>query len=184
MEAFWTYEELKAIVEAARVFFGPNGRDVKTTPWGPSWGKVRFEDAIGLLFGAVTYRWLGCSRGSDPDGFHLERVAGFLRSYLQIGTSPISAAKFFASPLCEMLYSPLGLGLPADCAIFWDYGSLFQRSGSLWSYIKEDDRTEDQRELFVAGRAASTIWYAHTHIASSSAKRTLWFYRGAGPRQF
>ena len=69
-EAFWTADELHAIVDAAHRHF--KGQPEKANA------------ALGHLFAALSYRWLAKGQ-PDPDGFHLERVANFLYSYLGRG---------------------------------------------------------------------------------------------------
>jgi len=69
-EAFWTAAELRTIVERAKAHFGDDDTACLA--------------AFGRLFTALSYRWL--AKGEpDPDGFHLERVANFLYSYLGPG---------------------------------------------------------------------------------------------------
>ena len=119
-EAFWTAAELRR--EAARLG----------------------EDAFGPLFVALSYRWLS-KEHPDPDGFHLRIVAEVVGLYLRLtgdeaDYSPLTAA-----------YAAAGLDWKqVDCAIFWDFGSLYQ-----------SPRVGEQVALFPVGLKASNIWYGH-----------------------
>ena len=72
---------------------------------------------------ALSYRWLTAEH-PDPHGFHLSKVVAFLEVH----------KAFF--------------GVDDDCAVFWDFGSLFQ-----------PERTPDQKALFREGLRASNVWY-------------------------
>ena len=149
-EAFWTAQELKDVIDKATAALG-HGSDR--------------NEAVGQLFCALSYRWL--AKGEpDPDGFHLERVANFCKAFVgeKIGV------KKLVSPLRSELYDKIGSSMgvshsgrgapihtwwdgPLDCAIFWDFASIFQGA----------DRTREQRELFTLGLRASNVWYGHAH---------------------
>lgn len=85
----------------------------------------------------------------------------------------MSAAGFYGSPLVEKLFKPLEAMLRSDastaslaspdCAVFWDFGCLHQRSATLWQYVQTDDRSDEQIALFAKGRAASAVWFGHAH---------------------
>jgi len=94
----------------------------------------------GLLFVALSYRWL-TSAHPDPDGYTLKIVADACKLYLDENPdiSPLSAA-FIAH----------GIPLVADCAVFWDFGSLFQ-----------NPRSAAEQVLFVPGLKSSNVWYGH-----------------------
>ena len=76
---------------------------------------------------ALSYRWLTAEH-PDPDSFHLSKVVAFLEVH-----------KAFLKRMGEEL---------DDCAVFWDFGSLFQ-----------PERTPDQKVLFREGLWASNVWY-------------------------
>ena len=76
---------------------------------------------------ALSYRWLTAEH-PDPDSFHLSKVVAFLEVH-----------KAFAEEV--------GANVD-DCAVFWDFGSLFQ-----------PERTPDQKVLFREGLRASNVWY-------------------------
>ena len=152
-EAFWTAAELRAIVEAARRHFGDDREAARA--------------ALGHLFNALSYRWLAKGQ-PDPDGFHLERVANFLYSYLGRGNpkdEDFEKSKSYylrTTPLNEFLFKPLGLSSP-DCAIFWDFAVLWQKALPDEKGEQEDDRTDKQRAQFGEGLGASNVWYGHAH---------------------
>lgn len=110
-------------------------------------------EAHGLLFVALSYRWLTPSE-PDPSSFHLSVVADVARLYL--GRS--GHALLFArekSPLAAA-FDAAGLGAEAaDFALFWDLASLCQPGDGGAPRSAEDDA------LFAAGRKASATWYAH-----------------------
>ena len=152
-EAFWTAAELRAILSAAQARFGD---DVEAA-----------HAALGHLFAALSYRWL--AKGSpDPEGFHLELVANFLYSYLGRAHPKYPGSQEYAkhylhyTPLNSELFKPLGLS-PPDCALFWDYGVLWQKCLADEEGVQIDDRTDEQREQFGQGLRASNIWYGHAH---------------------
>jgi hypothetical protein len=77
------------------------------------------EDQYGLLFVALSYRWLAKDE-PDADGFHLQRVAEVARAYLaptqgHSASSPLTAA-----------FDARGLG-PPDFALFWEYARRANR---------------------------------------------------------
>ena len=76
---------------------------------------------------ALSYRWLTAEH-PDPDSFHLSKVVAFLE-------------------VLKALFVKAGFNVD-DCAVFWDFGSLFQ-----------PERTHDQKALFREGLRASNVWY-------------------------
>ena len=80
---------------------------------------------------ALSYRWLTAEH-PDPDSFHLSKVVAFLEVH-----------KAFAEEV--------GANVD-DCAVFWDFGSLFQ-----------PERTPDQKALFREGLRASNVWYGSVY---------------------
>jgi hypothetical protein len=150
-EAFWTAAELRAIVERAKAHFGDD----------ESAGLA----AVGRLFTALSYRWL--AKGEpDPDGFHLERVANFLYSYLGRGNPKFDDWKeefvstyLGLTPLNKDLFAPLDQSDAIDCAVFWDFGVLWQKKLlDAETGTQEDDRTTEQKAQFDAGLKASNVW--------------------------
>lgn len=115
-EAFWTAAELRRVATA-------------------------LGDQFGLLFVALSYRWLAREH-PDADAFHLGKVAAVAEMYLK------PAAYYFYSPLV-VAFADCGLG-EADFALFWDFGSLFQAP-----------RSAAQSVLFGVGLRASNLWYGH-----------------------
>ena len=94
------------------------------------WDAAAFESLTKSEFGsifALSYRWLTAEH-PDLDGFHLSKVVAFLKI------------------LKKQRYNV------DDCAVFWDFGSLFQ-----------PERTVDQKVLFREGLAASNVWYGSLH---------------------
>ena len=77
---------------------------------------------------ALSYRWLTAEH-PDPDSFHLSKVVAFLEVH-------------------KTRVEELGASNVDDCAVFWDFGSLFQ-----------PERTPDQKALFREGLRASNVWY-------------------------
>ena len=79
---------------------------------------------------ALSYRWL-TAKHPDPDSFHLSKVVAFLEMHkAMVDQEEVNAD---------------------DCAVFWDFGSLFQ-----------PERTDDQKVLFREGLRASNVWYGST----------------------
>ena len=78
---------------------------------------------------ALSYRWL-TGEHPDPDNFHLSKVVAFLKVH-----------KAWAEEV-------------GDCAVFWDFGSLFQ-----------PERTQDQKVLFCEALRASNVWYGSVHTS-------------------
>ena len=76
---------------------------------------------------ALSYRWLTAEH-PDPDSFHLSKVVAFLEVH-------------------QTWVAESGDNVD-DCAVFWDFGSLFQ-----------PERTPDQKVLFREGLRASNVWY-------------------------
>lgn len=129
-EAFWTAEELRTVAEKL----------------GDSWG---------LLFVALSYRWLSAEH-PDPDGFHLATVARAASLYV----GPWNGGFGWTTPLGEAFHKA-GLqgnckkeeaeALTADFALLWDFASLHQKP-----------RTDAQTELFQAGLGRLPVWYGHS----------------------
>ena len=88
------------------------------------------DDCMYSVF-ALSYRWLTAEH-PDPDGFHLSKVVAFLEVH-------------------KALFKELGFN-EDDCAVFWDFGSLFQ-----------PERTHDQKEKFREGLRASNVWYGSVY---------------------
>ena len=82
---------------------------------------------------ALSYRWLTAEH-PDPDGFHLSKVVAFLEVH-----------KTFVDQDDD-------INVDDDCAVFWDFGSLFQ-----------PERTPDQKALFREGLRASNVWYGSVY---------------------
>ena len=80
---------------------------------------------------ALSYRWLTAEH-PDPDGFHLSKVVAFLEMH-------------------KAWVEQEGINVD-DCAVFWDFGSLFQ-----------PERTHDQKALFREGLRASNVWYGSVY---------------------
>ena len=76
---------------------------------------------------ALSSRWLTAEH-PEPDGFHLSKVVAFLEVH-------------------KTWVDQEGANVD-DCAVFWDFGSLFQ-----------PERTPDQKALFREGLRASNVWY-------------------------
>ena len=79
------------------------------------------EDCMASIF-ALSYRWLTAEH-PDPDSFHLSKVVAFLEVH-------------------KTWFDQMGINVDDDCAVFWDFGSLFQ-----------PERTPDQKVLFREGSA-------------------------------
>ena len=77
---------------------------------------------------ALLYRWLTAEH-PDPDSFHLSKVVALLEVHK------------------TWVEQEVGINVD-DCAVFWDFGSLFQ-----------PERTVDQKVLFREGLRASNVWY-------------------------
>ena len=88
------------------------------------------EDCMASIF-ALSYRWLTAEH-PDPDSFHLSKVVAFLEVH-------------------KAWVEKMGINVD-DCAVFWDFGSLFQ-----------PERTHDQKVLFREGLRASNVWYGSYH---------------------
>ena len=93
-EAFWTADELRAIFDAAH-------RHFKEQP-------EAANAALGLLFAALSYRWLAKGQ-PDPDGFHLERVANFLRTVASRRTADAEAPQRALVALVAQVTEELGI---------------------------------------------------------------------------
>ena len=81
----------------------------------------------GFSIFALSYRWLTAEH-PDPDSFHLSKVVAFLEVH-----------KAWVDQDDDINVD--------DCAVFWDFGSLFQ-----------PERTPDQKVLFREGLRASNVW--------------------------
>ena len=81
---------------------------------------------------ALSYRWLTAEH-PDPDGFHLSKVVAFLE-------------------VLKASMKRMSINVDDDCAVFWDFGSLFQ-----------PERTHDQKALFREGLRASNVWYGSVY---------------------
>ena len=70
------------------------------------------------------------------------------------------------SPLRNNLWDHLGRpkDAPMDCAIFWDYASLYQKQLPDASGTQVDDRTQEMVQLFGKGLKASNVWYGHKSV--------------------
>ena len=93
----------------------------------------RLTESKGCVFSifALSYRWLTAEH-PDPDGFHLSKVVAFLEVH-------------------KAFVKQMGTNVD-DCAVFWDFGSLFQ-----------PERTHHQKALFREGLRASNVWYGSYH---------------------
>ena len=80
---------------------------------------------------ALSYRWLTAEH-PDPDSFHLSKVVAFLE-------------------VLKACVAERSINVD-DCAVFWDFGSLFQ-----------PERTPDQKALFRECLRASNVWYGSVH---------------------
>ena len=89
---------------------------------------ARLGDGFGVLFVALSYRWLS-RQHPDPDAFHLAIVAAVAKRYLGL------AGESFLREMSPLLraFESAGLDEPADFALFWDFSSLHQppRLGSV-----------------------------------------------------
>jgi hypothetical protein len=95
-EAFWTADELQDVA-------------------------VKLGNAYGVLFVALSYRWLS-STHPDPDSFHLGILAHVAELYLTgkvRGHGEEGGKNMYYSPLVEA-FANAGLSKP-DFALFWDY---------------------------------------------------------------
>ena len=119
-EAFWSADELRRVALA-------------------------LGDAFGVLFVALSYRWLSRAH-PDPDGFHLKIVAAVAGLYLNLAGH--NGGSEFPSALTQAFTSH-GLG-EADFALFWDFASLHQ-----------EPRVGEQSSLFKLGLQSSNVWYGH-----------------------
>ena len=112
--------------------------------------------ALGFLFNALSYRWLAKGQ-PDPEGFTLERVANFLYSFLgrphpkKKGSEGTEDLYLLRTPLNRELFAPLGLTHAIDCALFWDFGVLWQKKLVDADGTQVDDRSEEQKAQFSSG---------------------------------
>jgi len=68
------------------------------------------------------------------------------------------------TPLNKDLFAPLGQSDAIVCAVFWDFGVLWQKKlVDAETGTQEDDRTTEQKAQFDAGLKASNVWYGHAH---------------------
>ena len=138
-EAFWTAAELREIVEKIQIYQDDAHGEI-------DWG---------LLFVALSYRWLGKyhpdrwedNKGHVLENFHLGIVAEAARLYLRKGDA-------WGSPLTAV-FEKAGLKQAPDFAIFWDYCSLYQVDPT------DGKRTAEEEASFRRGLKASNIWYGH-----------------------
>ena len=118
----------------------------------------RLGDAFGVLFVALSYRWLTPAH-PDPDGFHLATVAEVAAKYLEAG----HAADRHPSPLTRAFEAARSRDghstADADFALFWDFGSLHQ-----------PPRNSHESELFRAGLCASNAWCGREARARTRAR--------------
>lgn len=125
-EAFFSVDELRKLVAAL----------------GDDWG---------LLFVAISYRWLSASH-PDPDAFHLKRIAPVAKLYLR---PPDEDDDDSNSPLVEAFTRAGYAADEADFGLMWDFTSLHQKP------VAGGDRTPEEVPLFKLGLAALPIWYGH-----------------------
>jgi len=90
------------------------------------------SEKCALSIFALSYRWLTAEH-PDPDGFHLSKVVAFLEAH-------------------KAYWNEVEGDFVHDCAVFWDFGSLFQ-----------PERTVNQMMLFDEGLRASNVWYGSLH---------------------
>ena len=122
-EAFFSIDELRKLVAAL----------------GDDWG---------LLFVAISYRWLSASN-PDPDAFHLEIIAKVSKLYLK----PVCKG-YSASPLVAA-FQRKGISTDeVEFGLMWDFMSLHQKPDG-------GDRTSEEGALFTLGLGALPIWYGH-----------------------
>ena len=120
-EAFFTVDELRKLVAAL----------------GDNWG---------LLFVAISYRWLTAIH-PDPDAFHLNIVAKVAKLYLKPESD--------RSPLVKAFTDAGFSANEADFGLMWDFMSLHQK------HVDGGERTPEEVELFKLGLASLPIWYGH-----------------------
>ena len=125
-KAFFTVDELRKLVAAL----------------GDDWG---------LLFVAVSYRWLTAIH-PDPDAFHLNIVAEVAKLYLK---SEKEDVVFSCSPLVDAFERAGYRRDEADFGLMWDFMSLHQKP------VDGGERTPEEAALFKLGLGALPIWYGH-----------------------
>ena len=125
-EAFFTVDELRKLVAAL----------------GDDWG---------LLFVAISYRWLTAIH-PDPDAFHLNIVAKVAKLYLK---SEEDMGIFSCSPLVDAFERAGYSRDEADFGLMWDFMSLHQKP------VNGGERTPEEAALFKLGLGALPIWYGH-----------------------
>ena len=125
-EAFFTVEELRKLVAAL----------------GDDWG---------LLFVAISYRWLTAIH-PDPDAFHLNIIAKVAKLYIKAEKSWGVAS---CSPLVDAFERAGYSRDEADFGLMWDFISLHQKP------VGSGERTDEEAALFKLGLGALPIWYGH-----------------------
>ena len=124
-EAFFTVDELRKLVAAL----------------GDDWG---------LLFVAISYRWLTATH-PDPDAFHLRIIAKVAKLYLKAEME----YGFSCSPLVDAFERAGYRRDEADFGLMWDFMSLHQKP------VDGGERTPEEAALFRLGLGALPIWYGH-----------------------
>ena len=114
------------------------------------------RQGLGWFFGGLSYRWLAKGQ-PDPDGFTLERVANFTYSLLGRPHPKYEHAEEYkdnyleCTPLNTELFAPLGMTDKIDCALFWDFGVLWQKKLVDAEGTQVDDRSDEQKAQFSEG---------------------------------
>jgi len=152
--AFWKPEELVQACKELREIYklAENGEEDWNSEIGTS--RMGVRSLWGFLFIAISYRWLGADH-PDPDGFHLDKIGRMLDLYLNPSKCYSTAPLSFVYVRLLQYGSSMGFkgeNAPKDidCAIFWDFGSLFQ-----------GPRSSEESVLFKAGLKASNMWYGN-----------------------
>ena len=131
-EAFFTVDELRKLVAAL----------------GDDWG---------LLFVAISYRWLTAIH-PDPDAFHLNIVAMVAKRYLKPDAQPVPypvGQYGYGSPLVTAFRCAGFAADQADFGLMWDFMSLHQKP------VDGGERTPEEARLFTLGLESLPIWYGH-----------------------
>ena len=127
-EAFFTVDELRKLVAAL----------------GDDWG---------LLFVAISYRWLTAIH-PDPDAFHLNIVAMVAKLYLKPDQVDHDREQSL-SPLVKAFADAGFAANQADFGLMWDFMSLHQKP------VDGGERTPEEGRLFKLGLESLPIWYGH-----------------------
>eukprot|EP00929_Paragymnodinium_shiwhaense_P086015 TRINITY_DN46493_c0_g1_i5.p1 TRINITY_DN46493_c0_g1~~TRINITY_DN46493_c0_g1_i5.p1 ORF type:complete len:420 (+),score=72.85 TRINITY_DN46493_c0_g1_i5:88-1347(+) len=106
------------------------------------WRDQHGGHTLGVL--AISYPWLAADH-PDPRGEQLRSMAFVLRAFAE-KASKEPADGGHGGPRCRV-------------GVFWDYCSLPQRSRRCAP--EEDDRSESDREIFLAALQGINDWYAH-----------------------